>query len=365
VTEEKKQNYYIGLMSGTSLDGIDAALCEIDAEGCTLVGGLTYPMPSGLRKRIVGMITAGEGSLHEIGMLDREIGMIFARAANALLEKLGVFREEVRAIGSHGQTLWHAPEGTVPMTMQLGDPSTIAALTGITTVADFRRKDIALGGQGAPLVPAFHRFVFGLLDEKSAVVNIGGIANITMLGEKTIGYDTGCGNVLMDSWISRHRSLPYDGDGAWAREGKVDDALLERMLDDPYFALPFPKSTGREYFNPAWLDGYLDGLEIVPADVQATLLELTARTIADEALRHDAARLVLCGGGARNGALVARIAALTPARVETSGEHGVSIDFMEAMAFAWLAYKRLRNEKIALSSVTGAREDTILGGVYE
>ncbi|MEA3456379.1 MAG: anhydro-N-acetylmuramic acid kinase, partial [Campylobacterota bacterium] len=252
-----------------------------------------------------------------------------------------------------------------PFSMQLGDPNIIAVQTGISIVADFRRKDMALGGQGAPFAPAFHQFLFGGRSEKIAVVNIGGMANLTIIDEELIGYDTGCGNVLMDMWIGEHKGLSYDKDGMWAKSGKVDYPLLERMLDDGYFRQGYPKSTGREKFNSEWLEKILTQLsrdDRSSADIQRTLLELTAITISNEVLKFQRDILFLCGGGAKNSFLVERIKERMP-KVEVLITDNA--DSLEAMAFAWLAHKRIHKEPVNLKYVTGARENSILGGIYE
>jgi anhydro-N-acetylmuramic acid kinase len=249
--------------------------------------------------------------------------------------------------------------------MQLGDPNIITTKTGIPVVADFRRKDVALGGQGAPFAPAFHQFLFRDVEASVSVVNIGGMANITVLGEKLIGYDTGCGNVLLDLWIAKHKSVAFDKDGAWAREGKVDYTLLDLMMEDDYFALPYPKSTGRERFNISWLENIVirrGGSPCPPEDLQRTLLEFTALTISNEVLRFNRDVVLLCGGGAKNSFLVERIKALMP-NVEVAISQNA--DSLEAMAFAWLAYKRMHKEVIELKDVTGASDNAVLGALYE
>ncbi|HEY9129245.1 MAG TPA: anhydro-N-acetylmuramic acid kinase, partial [Sulfurovum sp.] len=261
----------------------------------------------------------------------------------------------------HGQTLWHAPTGDLPFTMQLGDPNIVTVKTGIPVVADFRRKDVALRGQGAPFAPAFHEFIFNNINASVSVVNIGGMANITVLGEKLIGYDTGCGNVLMDMWMAEHQGEPYDKDGEWARTGTVDYSLLDLMNSDEFFKAPHPKSTGREKFNSAWLQGFLSGHTHTPEDVQRTLLELTAMSIVNEVLKFNPDVTLLCGGGAKNTFLVERIKALMP-NVEVA--IATNADQIEAMTFAWLAYKRVHNEKVNLKDVTGASENAVLGGMY-
>ncbi len=355
---------YIGIMSGTSLDGVDVALCEIDAQGCTLISAVTHPMPKGLKEAILKSINEAT-TLQAIGELDHRLGLLFAEAVEALLKEVAIDRSEITAIGLHGQTLWHAPHGKHPFSIQLGDPNLVAAHTGIATVADFRRKDMAYGGQGAPLAPAFHRFIFKNINTPAAVVNIGGIANITILADKTVGYDTGPGNLLMDAWIAKHQGVAYDKDGAWAREGRVIVPLLEVMLSDSYFKKAVPKSTGREYFNTAWLASKLQEVDsgaFSDTDVQRTLLELTAVTIAEAIKRAGSLHARLCGGGAYNRLLVERISALCDG---VSVEVAPHADMIEAMMMAWLAYKRVHREPVALAEVTGTTRDTILGGIYE
>ena len=375
-------------MSGTSLDGVDAVLCRVDAEHCEVLQSHTHSFPETLKARVLTAIDA-QTTLQEIGTLDHLLGILFADAVKALLEKSGMDAENIEAIGSHGQTLWHEPAGETPFSMQFGDPNIIAAQTGIPVVADFRRKDMAFGGSGAPFAPAFHKFLLGEQTKGVCVVNIGGIANITVLGERLIGYDTGPGNMLMDLWIAKHKGFPYDEDGNWAREGSVDYTLLEAMMADAYFAKPYPKSTGREKFNEAWLESVqrlalsaqkkksktealhsnannnssfpIPHSSFKPVDVQRTLLELTALTISNEVLKFNPDMLLLCGGGARNRFLVERITTLMP-----NVQAGVmeQADNLEAMMMAWLAYKRIHNEPVGLKDVTGAQDNTILGGVY-
>ncbi len=355
---------YIGLMSGTSLDGVDVALCRIDEVNCELIASLEYPLPGELKSEILDAIE-GQAGLAKVGELDHRLGVLFSDATNALLKREHLDPTDIRAIGSHGQTLWHEPAGSYPFSMQLGDPNIIAARTGIAVVADFRRKDMALGGQGAPFAPAFHSFLFGDRGEKMAVVNIGGMANLTVFGEKLIGYDTGCGNVLMDMWIAKYNGSRYDKDGLWAKSGKVDYLLLEQMLDDDYFKQEYPKSTGREKFNRKWLEkiiGQVQNDKQWQADIQRTLLELTAISISNEVLKFQRDILLLCGGGARNSFLVERIKVMMPNIEVVIAEN---TDSLEAMAFAWLAYMRIHKEPVDLKDVTGAKENSILGGLYE
>ncbi len=371
---------YIGIMSGTSLDGVDVVLCAIDRTGCELLVDYEHPFPAALKEKVLHMFSSAV-TLKQTGELDHELGELFAEAVTAFMEKEKLDPGQIRAVGSHGQTLWHQPEGEYPFSMQLGDPNIIAARTGLKVIADFRRKDMALGGSGAPFAPAFHRFLLGTDNGSVCVANIGGIANITVLGDPLVGYDTGPGNMLMDMWTAQHKGIGYDRDGNWAREGKVVYPLLDRMMEDAYFALEYPKSTGREKFNEKWLErmivssspGLTRGSTIeIPdrvgndnmfkaEDIQRTLLELTALSLSNEVLKFNPDMLLLCGGGAKNGFLTERIAALMP-----NVQVGVmeQADSLEAMMMAWLAYKRLHNEHVLLKEVTGASRNSILGGVY-
>ncbi len=362
---------YLGLMSGTSADGIDAALAQFPAEGgCRFVQGLTLPWDPLLRERLVALGQGGElASLDELGDVDARIGLAFAAAAIALLQHSGVEAAQVRAIGSHGQTVRHRPSASPAFTLQLGDANRIAERTGITTVADFRRRDVAAGGQGAPLMPAFHLAMLGTADEDRAVLNLGGIANLTLIPREgtLLGFDTGPANALLDAWCERHTGHAYDADGAFAASGVVDAALLARWREDPWFALPPPKSTGREQFHLAWVQQQIGDGQHVAADVQATLLELTAATVAD-ALRRtlpDASRVLVCGGGVRNGHLMQRLAARLPGVVvESSARHGLDPDYLEALGFAWLAQRTLDGLAGNLPSVTGAAGPRILGAIH-
>jgi len=354
-------------MSGTSLDGVDVALCEIDSSTCTLISSLEYPMPRELKSDILAMINS-KTTLEQVGQLDHRLGVLFTQAVGAILIRENIEASSITAIGSHGQTLWHEPRGEYPFSMQLGDANIITAKTGIPVVADFRRKDVAIGGQGAPFAPTFHEFIFSNINTSVSIVNIGGMANITVLGDKLIGYDTGCGNVLLDMWINKHQNESHDKDGAWAKSGEVDYILLDAMMADDYFSLDYPKSTGREKFNESWLDAMLTRRgssvcsTILAEDVQRTLVELTALSISNEVLKFNTDVTLLCGGGAKNCFLVERIKALMP-NVEVAIAQNA--DEIEAMTFAWLAYKRMHKEKVNLKDVTGASDNTILGGIYE
>ncbi len=352
---------YVGIMSGTSLDGVDVVLCEIDTLSCTLISSLEYPLSLELKADILTMIE-GKNTLETVGQMDHRLGLLFTQAVGALLIRENIGVNSIKAIGLHGQTLWHEPTGEYPFSMQLGDPNILTAKTGIPVVADFRRKDVALGGQGAPFAPAFHEFIFSNINTSVSIVNIGGMANITVLDDKLIGYDTGCGNVLLDMWIAQHEGKTYDKDGEWAKTGSVDYTLLDRLMSDDYFEQPYPKSTGREKFNKAWLQSYLVGKTYNPEDVQRTLLELTALSITNEVLRFNRDLVILCGGGAKNSFLVERIKAFMP-NVEVA--IAANADMIEAMTFAWLAYKRMHKEVVNLKDVTGASDNAILGALYE
>jgi anhydro-N-acetylmuramic acid kinase len=360
---------FIGLISGTSVDGIDAALVRFGAQP-ELVFARTYPMPGPLVDTLLHLSQAqATVSLDAVGELDTRLGQAFADAALALLRDAGVDAPRVAAIGSHGQTLRHRPSGDAPFTLQLGDANWIAERTGIDTVADFRRRDVAAGGQGAPLVPAFHAAVLHDAGEDRAVLNIGGIANLTLLPRAGAvrGFDTGPGNGLMDAWCLRHRGERFDRGGALAASGTVDVELLQALMSDPWLALPPPKSTGRDQFQPDWLAAHLAGRERAVADVQATLCRFTARSIAEALARElpTCRRVLVCGGGVHNAVLLQHLADALPAcHVESTAAQGLDPDFVEAMAFAWLARETLAGRPGNLAGVTGAAGPRILGGVY-
>jgi anhydro-N-acetylmuramic acid kinase len=367
--DERDGELHLGLISGTSADGIDAALVRFAGDHCTLVAGDTFRWDPALRARLVALGQGADAnSLDEIGALDVQVADAFADAALQLLAKAHVAPADVRAIGSHGQTVRHRPAARHPFTWQLGDGNVIAERTRIDTVADFRRRDVAAGGQGAPLVPAFHAALLHDAHEDRAVLNLGGIANFTLLpaAGDVRGFDTGPANALMDAWCERHRGTPYDAHGAFAASGTVDAALLERLRAEPWFALPPPKSSGREHFHLDWVQSQLSGNERAE-DVQATLLELTATTVADALRAHQPTtrRVLACGGGVHNPVLLARIAAHLPGvRVESTSTHGLDPDFVEAMAFAWLAREALAGRPGNLPAVTGARGLRVLGVIY-
>jgi len=363
------EELFIGLMSGTSIDGIDGVLVRFDEGKIHLVQTTSVEMDEVTRQQLIDLNHPGSNELQQAAILDRVVGEQFAAAALALIAKANVPIKSIRAIGSHGQTIRHAPSGRHGYTVQIGDPNTIAELTGITTVADFRRRDIAAGGQGAPLVPAFHAPAFASPDHPRAIINIGGIANISVLrpGQEVIGFDTGSGNMLMDGWIYHHKKLPFDADGEWARQGTVQPQLLARLMMHPFLRQRGPKSTGREAFNLNWLQLQLAAEKTIfsPEDVQATLLEFTAQSIADQ-IPKDIHELYFCGGGIYNTALLQRLKTLLPSRkIEDTGALGIGPKWVEAAAFAWLAKRTIEGKPANASGVTGASGPRILGGIYQ
>lgn len=367
-----KPELFIGALSGTSIDSIDVALVRF-APSPTLVASHSLPYPADLRRELLALCTPGENEIDRLGRADVAVGRCFAQAVNELLVRERVPAGDIRAVGSHGQTIRHRPGQTPPFTLQIGDPNVIAALTEITVAADFRRKDLALGGQGAPLVPAFHEAVFRTAGTDRVVVNIGGIANLTVLpgnpAAPIAGFDTGPGNTLMDAWSRRVLHEPMDRDGALAARGRIVPALLAALLADPYFDQPPPKSTGPEYFSLAWLERHLAAAgSPTDADVQATLLALTARTIADAIRPHAAAGgadVFVCGGGANNSALMRALGEALPAcRVDRTDTLGVAAGWVEAMAFAWLARQRWQAQPGNCPRVTGAARPAVLGGLF-
>lgn len=358
---------YIGVMSGTSLDGFDLALIE-QTDSTTLIATHYEPMPQQLNNELLALCSSGPDELARAAIAEQTWAELAADGIRHLLREAGIHAGAVRAIGSHGQTVRHEPNRG--FSIQIGNPALLAELTNISVVADFRRRDVAAGGQGAPLVPAFHEAMFGDQSRNRAVLNIGGFSNLSLLqpGEATRGFDCGPGNVLMDSWIRRHLEQPYDRDGAWAATGQVHAQLLDRLLSDDFFATKGPKSTGRELFNLNWLDAHLADLPTILAeDVQATLLELTARSICESliASQPDTQDLLVCGGGAHNYALMSRLAALLPTcEVASTSAYGADPDWIEAMAFAWLAHCCIERIPTNRPSVTGARGLRILGAIY-
>lgn len=367
------QALYIGLLSGTSMDGVDCAL--VDCAGATprVIDFLPADIAPDLKQRLLRLTINRGIDLRELGSTDVEIARLFAGAVKTLLDKHRLMPADIVAIGSHGQTIWHEPPqraAEYPFTLQIGDPNTLAELTGITVVADFRRKDMAAGGQGAPLVPALHRELFNDVRTDRIVLNLGGIANITSLPRnhgKCMALDTGPASVLMDAWIKRHRDKDYDEAGVWAASGTVSAHLLDALLAEPYFGMAAPKSTGREFLNLAWLEKKLAEVEAVSAvDVQATLLEFTAQTVRGEIEKLlKSGEVIVCGGGARNTALLRRLQEVLPLfKLRTSTELGIHADCVEAAAFAWMAKKTLNREPLDFTAFTGARHPVIAGGIY-
>jgi anhydro-N-acetylmuramic acid kinase len=366
---------YIGLISGTSMDAVDAVLVSHESFPPKLIESHAHPIPEGLSARLQSVAGDGPPSGPEVWHLDVELGVLFADAAAELLARAHTGVDEVTAIGSHGQTVYHGPNDTPPITVQLGDPNVIAERTGITTVADFRRRDMAAGGQGAPLVPAFHRAVLHKSGRPRVIVNIGGIANVTVLpGDaraEVIGFDTGPGNTLMDLWCRRHRGAPMDRDGRWAKGGKPLQGLLNALLEDPYFGITPPKSTGREYFNLEWLDAAMERASSIGTDaqdVQRTLCELTAKTIVGATRKYaaDTREILVCGGGAHNASLMDALASAAGSiNVESTAAAGFDPAWVEAIAFSWFAKQTLEGKPSNLPSVTGARHLAILGGIYK
>ena len=375
-----KPQYYLGMMSGTSLDGVDIALVDFSQDPQLILSDF-FPMPEDLREKLTTLIQVGETTLQNLGELDHKLALLYSDCVNAFLQKNTFLPNQIQAIGCHGQTVWHSPNSQFPFTMQLGDMNLLAVKTGISVIGDFRRKDMAWGGQGAPLVPAFHEAVFSNSHFATVVLNIGGISNVSILfpNQAVIGFDTGPGNTLLDQWIEKHQGLRYDENGEWAAKGKVNKVLLDELLNEPFFSLPAPKSTGRELFNLVWLNHKiakirekLTALSVEmsfrPEDVQATLVELTVTSIVNalNQLQTDLPkRLLVCGGGAKNSLIMRGLHDnLLDWQVGTTTEQGFDIDYVEAAAFAWLAYCRINNLPANLQSVTGEKGAVSLGAIF-
>lgn len=367
---------FIGLMSGTSLDGIDGVLADFDGPEAIRVRAHVHRVfDAPLADEFLALNTSGADELHRAALAGNALARAYAEVVDELLVNARVQAGDVRAIGAHGQTVRHRPQAfdSTGYTIQLGNGALLAELSGIDVIADLRSRDLAAGGQGAPLVPAFHRAVFSRSDADVGVLNLGGIANLTVLGRDgtTLGYDCGPANALMNHWCRMHLGAPFDADGRWAASGTVVQPLLGSMQSEPYFALPAPKSTGRDLFHAAWLDGHLRQADpqgrLAPQDVQATLAELTAATCAEcvRAAQPNLTALLVCGGGAFNGYLMARLAArLSGVAVASSASRGLPPDQVEACAFAWLASRFVRHEPGNLPAVTGARGPRLLGALY-
>ncbi|MES2500034.1 MAG: anhydro-N-acetylmuramic acid kinase [Pseudomonadota bacterium] len=374
----EKAQLFIGIMSGTSLDGIDVALCELSDTKCQVVATHFLAYPQNLKTQLLQLHIASSNELETAALTANKLASLYADAVNELLTKQSLTSGEIIAIGCHGQTIRHRPE--LGFTLQIGNASLLAELTNITVVSDFRSRDIAAGGQGAPLVPAFHQAVFGSKNANRALINIGGIANITYLAKnaddlntgKILGFDSGPGNMLLDAWIKQHLGKDYDTDGAWAATGKVIQSLLLQMLAEPYFALPPPKSTGRDLFNDAWLNQFLAKENYRAEDVAHTLVALTAHTIQNALAQYcnDLDAVYLCGGGAHNALLAEHLKVMLSSDTKqttslaTTAELGVGVDWVEAAAFAWLAKQTIDHKPGNLPVVTGAKGLRILGAIY-
>lgn len=363
---------YIGLMSGTSLDGIDAALVEFQDNRVQLIAFEYQPFSDDIKNQLAQISDANTMIfLKDYGAMDTQLGLLFASIIQMLLNKANIPASGIHAIGSHGQTVYHDPNSKLPFSLQIGDPNIIAQTTGITTVADFRRRDIATGGQGAPLVPAFHQAVFSHPTEHRCIVNIGGIANITLLPASqsvaVIGFDTGPGNTLMDQWIQKHRNLNYDTQGQWAKSGNINYDLVNQLKKDPYFQADPAKSTGKEYFSLEWLYQNINVTDYPAEDIQASLCYLTATTITDAIKKYapDTQQVLICGGGIHNDYLLQLIEQNLSCPVNSTELHGIYPDHVEAIAFAWLARQTLNNLTGNLKEVTGANHNVVLGGIYQ
>lgn len=369
-SQHQDTQLYIGLMSGTSVDGVDGVLVRLgDGQPPAVQASASLPMPADLRRELLALNQSGDDELARAALAANSLARLYAQAVAALLQHAGVAAGDVAAIGAHGQTVRHRPD--LGYTVQLNAPALLAELTGIDVVADFRSRDVAAGGQGAPLVPPFHAAIFGA-PQGRAVLNLGGIANVTLLepGHAPRGFDTGPANVLLDGWCQRHLGQAYDADGRWAATGQVLAPLLEQLISsEPWFALPPPKSTGRDLFNMQWLDERLaafDGPKPAPQDVQATLQRLTARTVANaiDAAAASTQEVFVCGGGARNTGLMRELAYCLQRPVRATDALGVPAQEVEALAFAWLAQAFMQRRPAGLPAVTGARGPRILGALY-
>jgi len=366
-------DYFIGLMSGTSLDAIDAVLVDFGFDSPIIVETLNHPIPTTLRNDLLALCQPGDNEIERMGHADTQLGIEFSDAVKQLLDKSKTPAKEIHAIGSHGQTIRHIPDGDNPFTLQIGDANQIAELTGITTVADLRRRDMAAGGQGAPLVSAFHAAMYLSTKKTRVILNIGGIANITTLPVDSnfiiTGFDTGPGNGLMDAWVQKHKQQNFDDDGQWASSGSVNQKLLAQLLSNDYFTKTPPKSTGRELFNLNWLEQQLSQISenISDVDVQATLAEFTVVSISNAINQHSSEtdEVIVCGGGTRNSFLMKNLSEnLKPTEVKTTDDLGLPAEWVEATAFAWLAKETLAHRPGNVPGVTGARHPVVLGGIY-
>ncbi len=362
-------NYFIGLLSGTSVDGIDAALVSIKNDKIKLVCSHEQTFSESLKIDLQSIIQSQLVSLLQLSDADTKLANEFSTAVEQLISKSKIDRSQIVAIGSHGQTIFHQPKGKNQNTWQIGSPHIIAANTGIKVVSNFRNLDMAYGGQGAPLAPLIHKKLFEQNNINTAVVNLGGIANISFIGkdyQKPIGFDTGPANCLLDEWVFKHQGKNFDKDGQWASQGQLNQALLNTMLNDDYFSMPHPKSTGREYFNQSWLKSIIEKFESIPViDIHTTLTHLTAATIANAVKReqHSIEEMILMGGGAYNKFLKNLIQHYSELIVTTADEHDYDSDWIEAILFAYLAYIRIKNQRLDLSTVTGSTQKLFVGDI--
>lgn len=364
------EGYYIGLMTGTSMDAVDTVLVDIKHGQTTrLVGSYEQPLPDEFRASINHVCDATQDSVDHVARLDLQLADLYAECIRSLLEQTAIKAEQVMAIGSHGQTIRHCPDCQPAYSVQIGNAARLVELTGITTVNNFRQRDMAAGGQGAPLAPLFHHHLFSQLDRTIVCINLGGIANISILraNGEIEGFDTGPANTLMDQWVMQQQQQRYDENAAWASSGTINQALLEKLLEEPWLKRPPPKSTGPELFNLQWLQPYLDDIDAGPADVQSTLCEFSAVTIANAIAGNasDAQAAVLCGGGAYNPLLVERIQHHLPnLPISDSSHSGIKPEWIEACMFGWLAYRALNGLTGNVPRVTGASHEVILGAIY-
>lgn len=363
----EENNLFIGVMSGTSLDGIDIALCSINDDEITTINAKEYSYDETIKEEVLFAIS-NPISLEFMGTLNHKLALMYTESLKEFFSDFKIDQKKVTAIGLHGQTIWHSPDTPYPFSMQLGDGELVAKRVQIDVVNDFRSADLANGGQGAPLTPAFHQAIFDKknTDKSTAVLNLGGIANITILTNSFIGYDVGVANILCDYWINKHQNISFDKDGSWASQGVVNNELLQLLLSNPYFKQLPPKSTGREYFNATWLEHKLESfISISAVDVQATLLEFTIVPIVEALKDNQVKRLIVCGGGALNGYLMKRLSqSLDNIQVLKSDDIGIDSTFLEAIAFAWLAYKRVNHQHIDLQTITGSSRPSILGAIH-
>ena len=361
---------YIGLMSGTSIDGIDAVLVDFSQDQFKLIGTHYQAYPEPLRATLLGIVKQQSTGLAQLMDCDHEVAVVNALAIKKLLQTTNIATTRIKAVGFHGQTLFHQPQGK-PNSLQIGDPNFLAQHSGMTVVTDFRRRDMAVGGQGAPLVPLFHEYLFRDSSVDRAILNLGGIANLTLLAadqnQATTGFDTGPASCLLDDWIAQHQQKNFDEQGQWAKQGQLIPSLLEKLLSDPYFDLPAPKSTGREYFHLNWLNKHIGSNHYAAVDVQTTLTHLTAQSIASQLLKYapKTQQVFVCGGGVQNAYLLALLQQqLSTREIASTQTLGLHPDWVEACAFAWLAKRTYAKQPGNLPSVTGASQPVVLGGMY-